>query len=113
MPLSAYLVVRAVLGGLLVTVFALAGEVVKPKWFAGIFGASPAIALANLTLVVVVEGTGKAIADSRAMIGGAVALVVACVIGVVAVRRLRAYKGTAVMIATWIVVAVLAGQLVY
>lgn len=113
MPLPAFLVVRAVLGGLFVTVCALGGEVVKPKRFAGVFGASPAIALANLALVVGIEGTGKAAAESRAMIGGAVALVLACAVGVIAIRRFHALEGSAVMIATWIAVAAAAGGLLY
>lgn len=113
MPLAAFLVVRALLGGLLVTAFALTGEVVKPKRFAGVFGASPGIALANLSLVVAIEGTGTAVTEARAMIGGAAALVVSCAVGVLAVRRLHALAGSGVMIAAWVGVAVLLGELVY
>jgi hypothetical protein len=109
MNLVAYLAVRAVVGGLLVVVFSIVGEVVRPKRFAGIFGAAPSVALANLALVVAVEGTTKAAADSRAMIGGAIAMVVACIVGVVSVRRLHALRGAGVMAGVWIAVATAAG----
>jgi len=50
------LAVRALVGGTFVVVFALVGEVVTPKRFAGIFGAAPSVTLANLALVVAIEG---------------------------------------------------------
>jgi hypothetical protein len=113
MSLPVYLASRAVLGGLLVVLFSLIGEVVKPKRFAGVFGAAPSVALANLALVVGVEGTAKAMTEANAMIGGGVAMVVACGVGVLAVRHLRAVKGSAVMAGAWLAVAVLAAGLVY
>jgi hypothetical protein len=113
MDLPAFLATRALLGGLLVVIFALVGEVVKPKRFAGIFGAAPSVALANLALVVAVEGTTKASVEAKAMIGGGVAMVIACIVGVVAVRRLHALKGAGVMTAAWLVVAGVAATLVY
>ncbi|MCU4186417.1 hypothetical protein K6U06_18765 [Acidiferrimicrobium sp. IK] len=108
-----FLASRALLGGLLVVVFALIGEVVKPKRFAGLFGAAPSVALANLALVVAVEGTAKAAVESRAMIAGALALVVACSVGVVAVRRWHALKGTGVMATAWLAVAAVARVVAY
>jgi hypothetical protein len=109
MNLAAYLALRALFGGLLVVVFSVIGEVVKPKRFAGVFGAAPSVALANLALVVAVEGTLKARAETRAMIGGGVAMTVACMVGVVAVRRLHALKGAGVIALTWLLVAGAAG----
>ncbi len=113
MNLPMFLATRAVVGGLLVIVFSLVGEVVRPKRFAGVFGAAPSVALANLALVVAVQGTPKASLESKAMIGGGVAMVVACAVGVVAVRRFHALKGAGVMTAAWLVVAGFAASVVY
>lgn len=44
------LVLRFVIGGLAVSAFAALGDVLKPKSFAGLFGAAPSIALATLGL---------------------------------------------------------------
>lgn len=113
MNLILFLAIRAVLGGLLVVIFALVGEVVKPKGFAGIFGAAPSVALANLALVVAIQGTAKAVIESRAMIGGGVAMVAACTVGVSAVRRFRALAGSGIMALVWLAVAAAARMLVY
>lgn len=37
--------IRFTVGGLFVSVFALVGDVLKPKSFAGLFGAAPSVAL--------------------------------------------------------------------
>jgi hypothetical protein len=44
--------VRIVVGGMVVSVFALLGDLLKPKSFAGLFGAAPSVALATLVLTV-------------------------------------------------------------
>jgi hypothetical protein len=40
------ILLRTVMGGVFVTFFACLGDVIKPKSFAGIFGAAPSVALA-------------------------------------------------------------------
>jgi hypothetical protein len=40
--------VRFIVGGLLVSLFAIIGDVVRPKSFAGLFGAAPSVTLATL-----------------------------------------------------------------
>lgn len=107
------LVVRAAVGGSLVVAFALVGEVVKPKRFAGVFGAAPSVAVANLALVAGVQGIPKAAVESRGMIAGGVAMVVACGAGVWSVRRLHAVRGAVVMCLVWIVVAAVTRVAVY
>ena len=67
---------RVVAAGLLVCVFALIGELVKPKRFAGIFSAAPSVALASLVVVLVTEGSGNLRLELEGMILGAVAFVV-------------------------------------
>jgi hypothetical protein len=44
------LLLRGVVGGAIISVFALLGDVLKPKSFAGLFGAAPSVALASLAL---------------------------------------------------------------
>jgi hypothetical protein len=64
-------VLRFLIGGAVVSAFALLGDVVRPKSFAGIFGAAPSIALATLTLTLHSEGTSYAAIEARSMIAGA------------------------------------------
>jgi hypothetical protein len=47
--------VRAVSGGILVSAFAVLGDVLKPKRFAGLFAAAPSVALATLSRSSIVE----------------------------------------------------------
>src|ERR1700728_2629119 len=66
--------VRFLIGGLAVSFFASLADVLRPKSFAGLFGAAPSIALATLVLTVSQRGASFAAAESRSMIVGAVAL---------------------------------------
>lgn len=50
------LVWRFLLGGVLVSLFALTGDVVRPKRFAGLFGGAPSVALASLALAAAKSG---------------------------------------------------------
>src|SRR4051794_39166221 len=68
------LAIRFVLGGLIVSAFAVIGDMLHPKTFAGIFGAAPSVALASLGLAFLTKGAADAATDGRAMIAGAVAL---------------------------------------
>jgi hypothetical protein len=68
------LLVRFLIGGTVVSLFALLGDVVRPKSFAGIFAAAPSVALATLALTVSAEGASYAATEARSMIVGAVAL---------------------------------------
>ena len=68
------LAIRFVLGGLIVSVFAVIGDMLHPKSFAGIFGAAPSVALASLGLTFLTKGIHDATVDGHAMVLGAVAL---------------------------------------
>lgn len=70
--------VKAINGGLFVALFAVLGELLQPKRFAGIFGASPAVALGNLLVIALAEGEVSSRVSATGMIAGAVALAVAC-----------------------------------
>ena len=70
------MIVRAVLGGFVVSSFALLGDVLKPKSFAGLFGAAPSVALATLALAVRKHGAGYASIEAESMLVGAIAFFV-------------------------------------
>jgi len=64
---------RFLIGGSVVSLFALLGEVLRPKSFAGIFGAAPSIALATLGLAIAQHGKLYVATEGRSMIAGAAA----------------------------------------
>jgi hypothetical protein len=65
------LILRFVIGGIVVSAFAALGDVLKPKSFAGLFGAAPSIALATLGLTIAANGKMYAATEARSMIAGA------------------------------------------
>ena len=68
------LIVRFLVGGAVVSVFAMAGDMLKPKSFAGLFGAAPSVALATLGLTIASNGLSYAQMEARSMMAGAIAL---------------------------------------
>lgn len=68
------ILIRFLVGGAVVTVFAAMGDLLRPKSFAGLFGAAPSVALATLGLTIATEGASFAATESRSMIAGALAL---------------------------------------
>jgi uncharacterized protein DUF3147 len=68
------LLFRFVVGGIVVSTFAALGDVVKPRSFAGLFGAAPSVALATLVLTIAKDGVQYTAAEARSMLAGAVAL---------------------------------------
>jgi len=68
------IVIRFLVGGVVVAAFAVAGDILKPKSFAGLFGAAPSVALASLGLTIAKNGTNYASTECRSMLAGAVAL---------------------------------------
>jgi hypothetical protein len=82
------LILRVVVGGGVVSAFALLADVLKPKSFAGLFGAAPSVALATLVLTVMKDGRDYASLEARSMLLGAIAFVVyACVVSRLLIRR--------------------------
>ena len=65
---------RFLVGGVVVSAFAMFGDVLRPKSFAGLFGAAPAVALATLGIAVYRHGPHYAAFQSQAMMAGAAAL---------------------------------------
>ena len=70
------LLVRFVIGGILVSCFAMLGDVFRPKSFAGLFGAAPSVALATLGLTIAANGKVYAAIEARSMIAGAAAFLI-------------------------------------
>jgi hypothetical protein len=67
-------VIRFLAGGVVVSLFAVAGDLLRPKSFAGLFGAAPSVALVTLTLAFAKHGAGYVAVEGRSMLLGAIAL---------------------------------------
>lgn len=66
--------IRFIAGGAVVSIFALIGDVLRPKSFAGLFGAAPSIALVSLFLAAFAHGLEYVTTEAKSMIAGAAAL---------------------------------------
>ncbi|HKT46866.1 MAG TPA: DUF3147 family protein [Candidatus Acidoferrales bacterium] len=99
------LLLRFLAGGILVSLFALLGDVLKPKSFAGLFGAAPSVALATLSLTIAKEGKAFASLEAKSMIAGAVAFFVyTCLCArILAKRRLAAPVTTIGALPVWLI----------
>lgn len=94
---------RFLVGGLIVSAFAVIGDVLRPKGFAGLFGAAPSVALGTLTLTLLTEGKPYAALEARSMIAGALAFLayaLGCVYSM-SRKHLRAAPTTVAMLLVW------------
>jgi hypothetical protein len=101
------ILIRFLLGGVIVTAFAALGDMLKPKSFAGLFGAAPSVALATLGLTLHMKGAAYCAIEGRSMIAGAIAFFVyACIVSAVMMRcRTRALPSTTLAMPLWGIVA--------
>ena len=83
------LLIRFIVGGAVVSLFAALGDAVKPKSFAGLFAAAPSVAMATLGLTIMTEGKVFAAVEARSMIFGAIALFLYATL---AIRLVMKYK---------------------
>lgn len=101
-------IIRFLLGGAVVSAFAMLGDVLRPKSFAGLFGAAPSVALATLGIAVYQHGAEYAGLQSRAMMAGAFALIaysfVVCQLLIRA--RLQALPATLLSLVVWLAIAI-------
>src|SRR3954467_1165552 len=97
--------IKAVNGGVFVVAFAIVGEMAVPKRFAGLFSASPSIARANLPVILVFEGTNAAQRQSTGMVIGALAFVIACLVGGRFIQRYQAARGSLAICGVWLILA--------
>jgi hypothetical protein len=102
------LIYRFVFGGLIVSFFAVLGDVLRPKSFAGLFGAAPSVALATLSLAIVAHGKQYAALEARSMIVGAGAFFIyACLCAwLMKKRRIHAVFATILSTGIWFAVAI-------
>jgi uncharacterized membrane protein (GlpM family) len=96
---------KALNGGLFVVAFALIGEVLEPKRFAGLFSAAPSVALGSLSIVLLTKGPADGKESAIGMIAGAIALIVFCVVARGFVERYDALKGSVLASTVWLAVA--------
>jgi hypothetical protein len=101
------LTIRFLVGGVLVSLFALIGDVFRPKSFGGLFGAAPSVALATLSLTVAKEGSGYAAAEARSMAAGAIAFFAyASLVCYLQLRhRKKAFQVTVLAFPVWVLFA--------
>jgi hypothetical protein len=98
---------RFLAGGIVVSAFAVLGDVLRPKSFAGLFGAAPSVALATLSLALWKEGGAYASIEGRSMILGsfALALYSLAVCQLLMRARWSALAATTTAILLWLVLA--------
>lgn len=101
------LAIRFLVGGAVVSFFAMLGDVLRPKSFAGLFSAAPSVALATMALTIHKSGKPFAAQEARTMMLGAAAfLLYAALIGFVLRHyRLSALKAAIAMLPVWFAVA--------
>jgi uncharacterized membrane protein (GlpM family) len=101
-------VARFLIGGLAVSAFAVLGDVLRPKSFAGLFGAAPSVALATLGIAFAQHGASYAATQGHAMMWGAIALLAYSVVVCQLLMRLRwnALPATLSALIVWLAVAV-------
>jgi hypothetical protein len=79
---------RFLIGGIVVSLFAILGDVVKPESSGGVFAAAPTIALATLVRTMHKHGGMYVATEARSMLAGAIALFAyACAVSFVLMRR--------------------------
>jgi uncharacterized membrane protein (GlpM family) len=97
------LVIRFVIGGLAVCAFALLGEILRPKTFAGLFAAAPSVALATLALTLSANGKLYAALEARSMVIGALGFycyALACQY-LLGKKHWKAAPATSVLLSVW------------
>src|SRR5436190_349527 len=100
-------VIRFLVGGAVVSALAMLGDLLRPKSFAGLFGAAPSVALATLGIAVYQHGADYAAVQTQAMIAGAIALAIYSVIvcHLLVRAQLRAVTATLLSLVVWLIVA--------
>jgi len=101
------LLLRFFIGGTVVSLFAILGDIFRPKSFAGLFGAAPSVALATLGLTIASHGRAYAATEGRSMLAGAIAFFVyACIVSFILMRyRPHTWKPTIGLMPVWFATA--------
>ena len=96
-------ILRFLIGGAVVSLFAVVAEMIRPKSFAGLFSAAPSVALATIGITIARHGTAYAATECRFMLPGAVAFfcyALACK-WLLLRRRTRALVATVALLPVW------------
>ena len=101
------LIARFLIGGSVVILFSILGDVFKPKSLGGIFAAAPTIALASISLTAHQHGNAYVSLEARSMIAGALAFFVyACAVSFILMRyRPRSLVAAGALSPIWFGVA--------
>src|ERR1700744_6807713 len=101
------LVIRFLVGGTVVSIFSVLGDMLRPKSFAGLFGAAPSIALATIGLTVLENGKAYPALECRSMMLGAVAFLAYALLVGWALRRYKppALFASLALMPTWFAIA--------
>src|SRR3954469_6514187 len=101
------LVLRFFIGGIVVSLFALISDLLRPRSFAGLFGAAPSIALATLGLTIAKEGPQYASIEARSMILGGVGFFAysMCVCWFLMRRETATLLATVSLLPVWVAVS--------
>jgi uncharacterized membrane protein (GlpM family) len=102
------LLFRFAVGGIMVSLFAFLADTLKPKSFAGLFGAAPSVALATLGLTILKDGKLYATTEARSMIVGAFGFFLyACACCYLMMRfKWPALAATTSMLSIWLIFSV-------
>jgi hypothetical protein len=100
MDLGSYLA-KFLLGGGLVCLFALIGEICQPKRFAGIFSGAPSVLLAGLGVTLLSQNKMIAILTAEGAMAGAFGMIAYCLVAAPAIRHLKAFPGSVVSLLLW------------
>ena len=99
--------IRFLIGGIVVSLFAVLGDILHPKSFAGLFGAAPSIALATIGLTIHHDGKAYAAIECRSMILGAIAFFVYALSVTLVLRRFKPHAliATLTLMPIWFAVS--------
>jgi hypothetical protein len=100
--------IRFLAGGIIVSAFAVLSDILRPKSFAGLFGAAPSVALVTLCLALGAKGSEYVSVEGRSMMLGALALALYSFAVCQLLMRFRwsALVATTTAIALWLAVAI-------
>jgi hypothetical protein len=98
---------RFLIGGVVVSVFAILGDMLKPESLGGVFAAAPTIALTTLVLTMHKHGGVYVATEARSMVAGAAAFFAyACVVSFVVMRwRPKALATAIAVLPVWFATA--------
>ncbi len=99
------LLLKGAAGGALVVAFAILSQGLKPKRFAGLFSAAPAVALVGLTIALLDKGAHDAHEGAVGMIAGSAGMVAYAAAVIPLLRRMGGASAAIAALGAWGLVA--------